>query len=276
MYKPHPVFSPPANPNSKLWRYMDLAKFLSLLEDQALFFASAASMSDKFEGSRSTLTLASNAALGKGSAALDMRISGPYFKLQRSYTFLSCWHASQHESAAMWALYQRDGYGVAVQSTFTRLIESFKTEMPVYAGIVHYVDFEKTIIPDNNAFAPYVYKRLSFEHEHEVRAIIADPETGWKAWQQANISFNPTISVQPGQDIDAELKNLEEAYKKLDPELAPQPGMIVPVDLNRLVEAVYIAPEAAGWFAGLVEKLLHRYGCEWPMFHSDLNKDPIF
>jgi hypothetical protein len=56
MYEEHPVFSPPRNPDSKLWRYMDLAKSLSLLEDEALFFASAASMSDRFEGTRSIPT----------------------------------------------------------------------------------------------------------------------------------------------------------------------------------------------------------------------------
>ena len=276
MYKPHPVFSPPLDPDSKVWRYLDLAKFLSLLEDEALFFASAASMSDKFEGTRSILTLAFNAALGEGTAAFDSRIRGPYNRLLRGYTYLSCWHTSQYESAAMWALYQHDGYGIAVQSTFRRLTESFKGEQPIYVGIVNYVDFETAVIPDNNALAPYVYKRLSFEHEHEIRAVTADYESAWKAWQQANMTFDPTISVRPGQDIDADLKRLEEAYKNLDPEIAPRPGVVIPVDLERLVEAVYIAPEAAGWFARLVEKLLRRYDRGWPVLHSNISGDPVY
>ena len=81
MYKKHPEFSPPSQPDSDIWRYMDLAKFLSLLEDEALFFSSASSMSDNFEGTRSSLTVASRAALGRGMVAFDARITSPLNKL---------------------------------------------------------------------------------------------------------------------------------------------------------------------------------------------------
>src|SRR5687768_14667395 len=37
-------------PGTKLWRYMDLAKFLHLLEDRTLFFARADRLGDPFEG----------------------------------------------------------------------------------------------------------------------------------------------------------------------------------------------------------------------------------
>jgi hypothetical protein len=255
---------------------MDIAKFLSLLEDEALFFASAASMPDKFEGSRSRLTSALNASLGEAHAAFDARIDSPFNKLLRGYTYLSCWHSSPHESAAMWALYQHDGYGVAIQSTFKRLTESFKGEQTIYAGCVHYVDYDTVAIPDGNSYTPYLYKRLSFEHEREVRAIAEDHYTGWQAWQQANIVFNPSISVRPGQDIDAELKRLDEAYRNLEPDIAPRPGIAVPVDLGELVEKVYIAPEAPGWVAALIEKLLHRYDLIWPIRQSDLRRDPFY
>ena len=164
----------------------------------------------------------------------------------------------------------------ALQSTFKRLTESFKSERLTYVGRVHYVDFDTTLIPDNNTFAPYVYKRPSFEHEHEIRAVTADHESAWKAWQQANMTFDPTLSLRPGQDIDADLVRLEDAYRNLDPDIIPRRGLLVPVDLERLVEAVYIAPEAVDWFAELVEKLLRRYGRGWPVRHSDLNRDPVY
>jgi hypothetical protein len=187
--------------------------------------------------------------------------------------YLSCWHYSQHESAAMWSLYQRDGYGIAVRSTFRRLTESFKSERLIYAGLVKYVDFDTSVIPDDNSYAPYLYKRLSFEHEHEMRAVTADMGTALKAWQEAN---GPKLTTGLGQDIGAELKELEDAYRALGPELSPRPGVLVPVDLDRLVVAVYIAPEAAGWFSDLVEKLLRRYRHDWPVLHSDLSRDPVY
>ena len=42
-------YSLPA-PNAKLWRYMDLAKFLFLLENSSLFFTRLDHFKDKFEG----------------------------------------------------------------------------------------------------------------------------------------------------------------------------------------------------------------------------------
>ncbi|WP_154678278.1 hypothetical protein [Microvirga massiliensis] len=45
-----PELSPVAGP-TKLWRYFDLLKFQSLVERQALYFASAREFEDKFEGS---------------------------------------------------------------------------------------------------------------------------------------------------------------------------------------------------------------------------------
>lgn len=51
---PHPVFVPPPG-DAPLWRYMDLTKFIALLERRALFFAALRNLPDKFEGSLSAL-----------------------------------------------------------------------------------------------------------------------------------------------------------------------------------------------------------------------------
>lgn len=51
-FKEHPEFLAPDNPTAKIWRYMDLAKFLSLLDRQALYFVRLDKLSkfDPFEG----------------------------------------------------------------------------------------------------------------------------------------------------------------------------------------------------------------------------------
>lgn len=38
MYKEHQFLEKPSDENVRIWRYMDLAKFLSLLEKNALYF----------------------------------------------------------------------------------------------------------------------------------------------------------------------------------------------------------------------------------------------
>jgi hypothetical protein len=48
-YSPHPFFLT-ADGDSKVWRYMDFTKFVSLLDGNALFFSRADRLSDAWEG----------------------------------------------------------------------------------------------------------------------------------------------------------------------------------------------------------------------------------
>jgi len=57
MHEQHPVFEPPTNPEIPIWRYIDLPRFMSMLEDQALQFSRADRMWDTFEGSLSEPSL---------------------------------------------------------------------------------------------------------------------------------------------------------------------------------------------------------------------------
>jgi hypothetical protein len=93
----------------------------------------------------------------------------------RTRMFLSCWVWSEVESAAMWSIYTgRDGLGVAIETTFERFERALPTKGPhrIVAGKVRYIDYRVDAPPVGNAYTAYVHKRLSFEHEREVRAII--------------------------------------------------------------------------------------------------------
>ena len=243
MYKTHPVFKPPADA-APLWRYMELSKFLALLEDQALFFARADAMADKFEGASGPATLVARSQLDRGVAAV-LTQAASFNRLMTNFTYLNCWHASKYESAAMWGLYQRDGCGLAIRSTFERLTASMQSDLFIYAGVVEYIDYESIPIPETNGYAPYMHKRMSFEHEREVRAVIQDMGSGYEVY--GNKKHVPLV-----------------------------PGLLIPVDLEHLVESVYVAPGAEEWFAKLVEKLVRRYGYKWPVCHSDLSRDPVY
>jgi hypothetical protein len=47
----HESFRLPTNKDIPIWRYMDLAKYLSMLDRRSLFFARATLLGDPFEGS---------------------------------------------------------------------------------------------------------------------------------------------------------------------------------------------------------------------------------
>lgn len=76
----------------------------------------------------------------------------------------------------MWSLYAgREGQGIALQSTFGRLERALPDEWQhsIHAGTVSYIDYSSDDIPLGNAFSRCLRKRTSFEHERELRAILA-------------------------------------------------------------------------------------------------------
>ena len=50
MHEPHPTFRPPPDMDGKIWQYMELAEFVSMLHRKALFFIKANKLRDPYEG----------------------------------------------------------------------------------------------------------------------------------------------------------------------------------------------------------------------------------
>ena len=182
-----------------LWRYQDFPKFVSLIDSGELFFTRADDFEDSFEGARGFYfqkdaiyeSLKPEFSLKAKSILLKRGIDNPNDdeidvlvkeetkkfiesqELKRKDYFVSCWHANERESEAMWKLYiSAKNQGVAIQTTMERLCYSIgKTGFEV--GEVNYISFEK---PLNVNDVPIWYKRTAFKHENEVRVIFK--ETG--------------------------------------------------------------------------------------------------
>jgi len=251
MYEPHMAFITPENPDVSLWRYMDLAKLLSLLDREALFFARADKLGDPFEGSTTHAAAAAEEAVLRSTGMSDESLAtlrrglSASFQAFPKWTYINCWHMNDGESAAMWSQYLRTGEGVAVQSTFRRLTESIGQDEPVYVGMVQYVDYQEDEIPPGNVFYRYTHKRRSFEHEHEVRAVL-----------QA-----PVLKEEGGLDLEAEPYEV---------------GRYVTVALRMLVERIRVAPSSPTWFLETVRSAVHRFGFDIDVGRSDMDADPVF
>lgn len=249
-YSPHPSFSPADN-DAQVWRYIDFTKFVSLLDSNALFFARADSMSDAWEGAYTAENLRQRPEVfhpADGESAAEMMQGLSLFhRSLRLHTFMSCWHLNNVESAAMWKLYVSQNEGIAIQSTFERLVRSFQGDendmFEVYVGKTNYLDYKRELFPEGNTFLPFLHKRLSFEHEHELRAIIQP--------------------VFPGGDP------LTESDPFAD-------GLLVGVDLQTLIEGIYVASTSEAWFAALVENVAKKYGLAVSVRHSDLQRTPLY
>ena len=155
----------PQNERQKIWRYLDFTKFVSMLDTRSIFFPSASSFIDKFEGSYSKKNMELRSLLNKNE-----RKEYPSMSNLRQEVGISCWHANDHESAAMWELYSKTNESVCIQSSFEKL--SIVLEGKADIGLVQYIDYADEFIPEHDPYLAFLYKRKSYEHESEVRALI--------------------------------------------------------------------------------------------------------
>lgn len=251
---------------AKLWRYMDLSKFLSLLEDSSLFFTRIDHFQDAFEGSLGSkhneeawrkneikkreifLTIENKEkGLEMDQAEIHTQAEGNFANFRRRLNnwrtmhYVSCWHLSDTKSEAMWNLYTRDSkQGIAIQTNFERLYQALPAIPQVEFGMVNYIDYNKY----NNGvskeqfdiFDAVWYKRKSFEHEKEFRIVITDDRC------PACRDWDKTIHI----------------------------------DLMKLIENIYIAPTADGWFTELVKSIVrNRYNLPINIKQSELNDLPF-
>lgn len=243
-------------PDDRLWRYMDLSKFISLISRKELYFAAADTFEDIFEGAKGaaiqkdkwdsfylqffekalkTAPGISKDKLTKDNIDADSRrllaqLSASGEK-NRAATFISCWHLNSYESEAMWKLYSKDSANaVAIKTTAEHLYEALGKSPYIDIGKVKYIDFNNEFASVNGAFW---YKRKSFEYENEVRAIMVNFDTNSK-------------------------------------------GTYVPVDINKLIDGIYISPYAAEWFADVVKSVATKYDIKSPVTYSQMKGVPFY
>jgi len=240
--KIHPLFLPSKSLVASIWRYMDFTKFVSMLDNEGLYFTRIDKMEDVFEGSFSKGNEKLRSVINIGSRARDVE-TGTVIKKLRKWVYVNCWHQNKSESAAMWKLYSKSNESVCIRSTYDKLRSCLDDTINV--GCVRYVDYEKDWVPESHPLAPFLYKRLSFEHEKEIRALIST----------------------------VDLKHIDKIIDAPDPE---EEGIWTPVNLNELIDAIYVAPESAEWFRELVENVAHTYGLKKQIIKSALENEPFY
>jgi len=259
LHEKHPRFSEP-DPNAIIWRYIDFPKLVSLLHRKALFFVKASKLFDPFEG-----TLPEFNKISRPSVYAEYKDKFPddesfnkfidsvdgteqAFKLLKQTTLINSWYINEYESAAMWDLYSHRYTGIAIQSNFKSLSESFKHNKDdvIWIGKVKYIYFNKECMDEWNVYEAFIIKRKSFEHEHELRAVTCLPEVGF------------------GKPILGESDKLRERIsptpkRKLDSAQLTDSGKYVHINLDALIEQVYVSPLAKPWFTEIVKSLLTKF-----------------
>lgn len=249
-------FSAPQNipdPQTNLWRYMDLAKFISLLSSRKLYLTRLDNFSDKYEGAlcsregfsnfkqkdEFTRRLIETVKLKKRGIEnptpeeieFEMRKSREQSdknrELNRKQTFVYCWSANDVESEAMWRLYSKDmTCGVAVHTTFEKLFWSLPYNSNADIRHVEYVNYDCNFYAYTN---PEWYKRKSLNYENEVRIVIRNATN-------APIEYAKQIEV----------------------------------NLDTLIQDVVTSPEAEMWFTELVAEICNKYNVNCDVRPSEI------
>jgi len=257
MFEKHPDFKVPREARV-VWRYMDLAKFVSLVSRSALYFSAAAELGDPYEGALPKKAITERkkmlgTAPGPGGISADEMISNMRRASLRA-VIVSCWHMSDDESAFMWDLY--GDKGIAVKSTFGRLRYGITDhEIQFTIGMVRYIDYHRASLLSPDWRAPYMHKRKTYEVESELRAVAYRPDDG-DGPEDGLATIN---SVRQEGYVD-------DGYR----------GRYVEVDLEELVEQVVVAPGSRPGFLDDVRSAAGAFGLRAPVVDSSLDDPPEY
>ena len=195
----------PADPTCVLWRYMDLAKFESLITSGALFFSRADKFRDAHEGElpagNQELIFSQVAQImGDRKASYSADWTEGRLRGGKTRTTVSCWSMGSKESLRLWGEYVQDNDGVAIRTSFEMLTKSIENKDVKY-GVVKYVDLSKGYNADifvDGRYGVCTTKDVFFEFERELRAILFDQECNRGVFTNVNVAtLFDTVVLRP-------------------------------------------------------------------------------
>jgi len=233
MYLNNPNIKLPEDPNTIVWKYLDLSKFLDLLMSQKLFMSRSDKFEDQYEGTFSEPTFEEIRKL-----SIDNPDFLNYYKSHSEKVAISSWHINEYESFAMWQIFTQNSEGLAIQSTIGRLQNALQpeTNFDQHIGEVNYIDYKKEYIPFDDMFFPFLFKRKSFQYEREVRIITDTGEN--KITLNEGLKINVDIS-QLIEKIYIHPKS-ENWYKNLVIQLVKQLGFDFTIEKSDLESEILI------------------------------------
>jgi hypothetical protein len=233
MYLNNPNIKLPQDPDTIVWKYLDLSKFLDLLLSKKLFMSRSDKFEDQYEGTFSEPTFEEIKKL-----SIDNPDFLNYYKTHREKVAVSSWHINEYESFAMWQIFTQNSEGLAIQSTIKRLQNALalETNFKQYIGEVNYIDYKKEYIPFDDMFFPFLFKRKSFQYEGEVRIItdVGDSNIKLNEGLKINVDINQLI-----EKIYIHPKS-ENWYKNLVIQLVTQLGFDFKIEKSDLESDILI------------------------------------
>ena len=211
-----------------LWRYMDLSKFISLLEKKALWLARADTFRDKHEG---RFPVDMRIAIEKAYKDLDQN-NNPKVKDADDFqdflsknTFINCWHKNFDENMVMWEIYGKDTNALAIQTSVKKLKDNINTSTITGHSLI--------------------LKGVKYQHAHDT--------TGVRRYEECFFIKRPHFSFEDEARISLD------TYSSTNPTKKTPYGYYLPVSINGLIERILIHPDSPDWFKEAIDSITEKY-----------------
>jgi hypothetical protein len=182
-----------------IWRYLTLPSFLFLINEKRLHFSRLWELDDLSEGHISQSQV-NDLAVGLEDNE-SFHLLPTLLKMYQNFVAgcaISCWHASDTESTAMWGLYTTGDDGIAIQTTVSLLKKALGSKgfddlnFGFHVGFVKYIDhqanvFTETAPESQTALCCVFQKRREYSHEREVRLVKVMPQD--RPYSSSDLNF---------------------------------------------------------------------------------------
>lgn len=218
----------------KLWRYMDLSKFISLLEKKALWLARADTFRDKHEGRfpddmRKTIEQAYDSFDNVDSFVV--KDADDFQDYLRKNTFISCWHKNFDENMIMWEIYGRDTNALAIQTT----VERMKLHIDLSGLSGHSL----------------ILKNVTYRRADEISGVLPYEEC--------------FFIKRPHFFFEEEVRISLDTYSRINPTKKTPYGYHLPVFVSGLIENILTHPDSPDWFVDAVNSITQKYEVHAPV-----------
>ena len=219
--------------NQKLWRYMDLSKFVSLIEKNALWLARADTFRDKHEG---RFPDDMRMAIEKAFKGLDddssvVEDADDFLDYLRKNTFINCWHKNFDENMVMWEIYGRDTNALAIQTTANNIRDNVSS--------------------DKLSGFSLILKSVTYKRADEISGVLPYEEC--------------FFIKRPHFSFEAEVRISLDTYSRHGPTKKTPYGYYLSVSLNGFIEKILIHPDSPDWFMDAINSLTKKYGVHAPV-----------
>jgi len=217
-----------------LWRYMSLAKFVSLLQRESIWLGRADKLKDKHEGRfpddmRKYIELAyQNLSADPAPQVSD---ANDFQDLLTKNTFISSWHENTAEDMTMWEIYCRENEGVAVKTTVERLKRS--ADLRTLRG--NFMRLE----------------RVRYENPSDVVDVLPYEQCFFRKRKHFAFERETRLSL--------------DTYSTLAPSRNQPLGHYLRVRLNTLIDEVVVHPDSADWFEDVVSSIGKKFCVQAPV-----------